>query len=246
MIARVLLKRTAMGKPTIATELFDLKSVCCAAMHVLTYRRVSTSEQADSGLGLAAQDAALTSAAAHKGWTITQDYVDAGATGSNVDRPGLQAALLALRNREADALAVAKLDRLSRSLVDFAGLMETARREGWAVIALDLGVDTSTPAGEMLANVLASFAQYERRLISQRTKDALAALRAQGVRLGRPRAVSDAVAERIGAWRAAGVPLARVAQHLNDQGVPTAHGGRQWYPSTVRAVLRAYEREVAA
>ena len=61
------------------------------------------------------------------------------------------------------AVIVAKLDRLSRSLLDFAGLMERARRQGWALVALDLGVDTSTPAGEMMANVLATFAQFERR-----------------------------------------------------------------------------------
>jgi Resolvase, N terminal domain len=67
----------------------------------------------------------------------------------------------------------AKLDRLSRSLLDFASLMEDARREGWALVILDLGIDTTTPSGEMIANVMATFAQFERRLIGQRTKDAL-------------------------------------------------------------------------
>jgi DNA invertase Pin-like site-specific DNA recombinase len=85
---------------------------------------------------------------------------------------------------QADALVVAKLDRLSRSVGDFAGLMDLARRQGWALIALDLGVDTTTPAGEMMANVMASFAQFERRVIAQRTKDALAQAKARGVRLG--------------------------------------------------------------
>ena len=74
---------------------------------------------------------------------------------------------------------VAKLDRLSRSLLDFAALMEQARSSGWNLVALDLGVDTSTPAGEMMASVLATFAQFERRLIGQRTKDALAVKRAK-------------------------------------------------------------------
>ena len=78
---------------------------------------------------------------------------------------------------------VAKLDRLSRSMLDFAALMNAAQKQGWALVALDLGVDTSTPYGEMMANVLATFAQFERRLISQRTKEALAQKRAAGVQL---------------------------------------------------------------
>lgn len=91
-----------------------------------------------------------------------------------------------LQRGDACTLVVSKLDRLSRSLVQFAELMERSRRKGWSLVALDLGVDTSTPAGEMMASVLASFAQYERRLIGQRTRDALAVKREQGVRLGRP------------------------------------------------------------
>lgn len=65
-------------------------------------------------------------------------------------------------------------------MVDFAGLMATASRSSWGVVALDVNVDTTTPAGEMVANVMATFAQFERRLISQRTKDALAIKRAAG------------------------------------------------------------------
>ncbi len=86
----------------------------------------------------------------------------------------------------ADVLLVAKLDRLTRSLRDFGELAERARKRRWALVCLDLGVDTTTPAGELVAGVVASTAQYERRLIGQRTREALAARRAAGVRLGRP------------------------------------------------------------
>jgi DNA invertase Pin-like site-specific DNA recombinase len=79
-----------------------------------------------------------------------------------------------LREGDAKALVASKLDRLSRSMIDFTGLMATAQKQGWALVALDCAVDTTTPAGEAMANVLATFAQFERRLISQRTKDALA------------------------------------------------------------------------
>lgn len=64
--------------------------------------------------------------------------------------------------------------------------MERAQKKGWNLVACDLGIDLSTPAGEFKANVMGSAAQWERKLIGQRTKDALAAMRAQGVKLGRP------------------------------------------------------------
>ena len=211
---------------------------------VIGYLRVSTEEQARSGLGLEAQRVRLAEEASRRDWDVRW-ITDDGYTASHLNRPGLTRALASLRSGECSALVVSKLDRLSRSLIDFAGLTEMARAEGWAVIALDLGVDMSTPSGEMLANVLASFAQYERRLISQRTKDALAALRAQGVTLGRPKAVSAVVAERIGQWRRCGATYRAIAQALNDQHVPTGHGGRAWYASTVRGVLASHERSVA-
>src|SRR5207247_7779623 len=128
-------------------------------------------------------------------------------------------------------LVVGKLGRLSASLLEFAGLMEGARRKGWSLVALDLGVDTSTPSGEMMASVLATFAQFERRLIGQRTKDALAVKRSQGVRLGRPRLLHEDVVARIVSEREAGTSLAGIADSLNEDGVPTAQGGQRWSPS---------------
>jgi DNA invertase Pin-like site-specific DNA recombinase len=108
-------------------------------------------------------------------------------------RPGVQEALRVLEAKQASALVVAKLDRLSRSMLDFTALMGTAQKQSWALVALDCAVDTSTPTGEAMANMLATFAQFERRLISQRTKEALAVKRAQGVRLGRPPVLPAAV-----------------------------------------------------
>jgi len=134
-------------------------------------------------------------------------------------------------------MVVAKLDRLSRSLLDFASLMESARKEGWALVILDLGVDTTTPSGEMIANVMATFAQFERRLIGQRTKDALAVKKKAGVKLGRPVAVNDAVLKRIAKERRRGRSLWEIANGLNADEVSTAHGGEKWYASTVKAVL---------
>ena len=100
-----------------------------------------------------------------------------------------------------------------------------------------LGVDTTTPVGEFTANVVASAAQYERRLIGQRTREALAAKRAAGVRLGRPSGLPTDVIARIVDERAQGLSLPAIARGLEADAVPTARGGGRWYPSTIAAVL---------
>jgi DNA invertase Pin-like site-specific DNA recombinase len=122
-------------------------------------------------------------------------------------------------------------------MIDFTALMATAQKQGWALVALDCAVDTTTPAGEAIAHVLATFAQFERRLIGQRTREALAVKRSQGVRLGRPVTMPKGVVNRIKRERAAGKSYTAIADELNAKGVPTAQGGRAWYPSTVRHVL---------
>ena len=205
---------------------------------VIGYLRCSTEEQADSRAGLDAQRAAILAEAQRRGWAETDlTFVeDAGFSGKNLDRPGICAALDELRHRRADTLVVSKLDRLSRSMLDFAGLMDRANREHWALVALDLGVDTSTPSGDVMAGVLALFAQFERRLIGQRTRDALAQKRLAGVQLGRPVSISARVASQIVELRAAGLTLRGIVEQLAELGIPTVSGGG-WQISTVQRVL---------
>jgi len=205
---------------------------------VIGYLRCSTEEQADSRAGLDAQRASILAEAQRRGWDETSlTFIeDAGFSGRNLDRPGIIDALEALGHHRAQTLVVSKLDRLSRSMLDFAGLMDRANREHWALVALDLGVDTSTPSGEVMAGVLALFAQFERRLIGERTKDALAAKKAQGVRLGRPTSISAPVASQIVELRAAGLSLRGIVERLALEDVPTVSGGG-WQISTVQRVL---------
>jgi DNA invertase Pin-like site-specific DNA recombinase len=210
---------------------------------VVGYVRVSTDEQAVSGLGLEAQRTAIRNECTRRGWELRQIFEDRSASGRSVlGRRGLRDALRAVESREADGLVVAKLDRLSRSLLDFAQMMEHARSKDWALVALDLGVDTTTPSGEMLANVLAVFAQFERRLIGQRTRDALAVRRSQGVVLGRPVTLTDAAEEEIRRLKEQGKSLRHIATEMNSRQVPTAQGGRSWHASTVRSVLQRLSR----
>ncbi len=206
-------------------------------MRVVGYVRVSTEEQGLSGAGLEAQRAAILVEASRRGWEVVETFEDRGYSARDLKRPGIQAALGALQKGQGSALVVAKLDRLSRSMMDFTGLMARATKESWALVALDCAVDTTTPAGEAMAHVLATFAQFERRLIGQRTKDALAVKRAEGVRLGRRPAISSDLAARIERERAEGGTLRQIAEGLNADGVPTPHQGSEWRPSSLSRVL---------
>lgn len=210
-------------------------------MRVVGYARVSTSEQADSRLGLEAQRTAILTECRRRGWDLVETIEDAGYSAKDLRRPGIRAALEQLERGRADGLVVAKLDRLSRSMLDFTSIMAKAQKQGWALVALDCQIDTSTPAGEAMAHMLGTFAQFERRLIGQRTREALAQKKAQGLRLGRPRQLPDRVRRRIKRRRDAGLTLQGIADELNRDGTPTAQGGKRWYPSTVRAVLVAEE-----
>jgi DNA invertase Pin-like site-specific DNA recombinase len=212
----------------------------------LGYARVSTIEQADSGLGLAAQRRAIRSECERRGWALSRVYEDAGASGKGLKgRPSLEEALTALDSGEASTLVVAKLDRLTRSVRDAADLLDRSAKRGWALVALDLGVDTTTPSGEAMANVMAVFAQLERRLIGQRTREALAVKKTQGVRLGRPPVLSDEVVTRILAAHDAGASWSSIGRDLETDGVGTAQGGKHWYPATIRSVYLAHQKQVA-
>ena len=201
------------------------------------YVRVSTEEQGDQGAGLEAQRQAIQEACTARGWHLVAIHQDVASGRSLEGRQGLATALRAVRDGEAAGLIVAKRDRLSRSVIDAAQTIERARREGWNLVALDLGVDFSTPSGEAMAHMTAVFAQLERRLIGERTRAALAVRRAQGVHLGRPPVLPEQLRRRIRRQRARGLTLQEIADRLTAAGVLTAHGGARWYPSTVRWVL---------
>lgn len=206
---------------------------------IVGYLRVSTEEQAVSGLGLAAQRSAIEAEAARRGLPLLAVHVDAGISGKSLARPGLTAALADLDAGKGTVLLVAKLDRLSRSVHDATGLMQRADRSGWGLVALDANVDTTTPQGAAMTQVLAVFAELERRLIGERTKAALAVKVAQGVKLGRPRTLPTEVVDRIRTAHDGGTSWSAIARALTAENVPTAQGGARWYPATVRYVALA-------
>jgi DNA invertase Pin-like site-specific DNA recombinase len=208
-------------------------------MRVVGYIRVSTEEQGDSRAGLEAQEAAIRAEVERREWELVELYVDVASGKTLRKRDNLGVALRALADGAADALVVAKLDRLSRSVLDFAGIMETAAAEGWSLVVIDLGVDTTTPNGELVANIMISMAQWERRIIGERTKSALAAVKARGTQVGRKSGVADETVRLIRVMRDAGSSWQKIADALTAEGVETGQGGK-WHAATVRRIyLRA-------
>lgn len=207
-------------------------------MRAIGYMRVSTEEQGDSRAGLEAQEAAIRAEAARRGFDLIDLRSDVASGGSLRKRDDLALTLRDLASGQADVLVVAKLDRLSRSVMDFASLMATANAEGWAISVLDLGVDTTTTNGKLIMHVMIALAEWERNIIGDRTRDALKAVRARGVHVGRKSGVSAETLRLIGALRAMGASWQKIADALTEQGVPTSQGGR-WHGSTVRRIMKS-------
>jgi DNA invertase Pin-like site-specific DNA recombinase len=203
----------------------------------LLYVRVSTARQAEFGGSLEHQATTLEAAARGDGFR-TEVVSEEGKSAKTIKRrPALKAAIGRLDKGEAAALYATRLDRVSRSVADFAWLMNRARRMGWRTRILDVNVDTDSPSGEFLLMVLAAAAQYENRLRAARTKEGMAVLKSRGKHMGRKGILPVWVFEDICLMKREGRSLTAIARDLNERQVPTALGGREWYPSTVRAVL---------
>jgi len=201
-------------------------------MTVYAYCRVSTGGQGEKGLGMEAQKARITEECKRREWEPV--WVCEVESAKNLKRPELQKILKAIQ--PGDIIISAKLDRLSRSVYDFSSLMAESTKTGWEIVLLEPSVDTTTPHGKFTANIFAAVAELERELISQRTKEALAVLKKNGVVLGAPRQIVPEVENRIVNERNAGFTLRQIAEGLDLDRIPTAKGGR-WEVSTIQRVL---------
>ena len=121
----------------------------------------------------------------HEGWqVITEHFDDGGYTGGNMDRPALKRLLAAVDARSVDCIIVYKVDRLSRSLLDFARIIEVFDRNGVSFVAVTQQFNTTSSLGRLTLNILLSFAQFEREIISERTRDKMSAARRKGKWIG--------------------------------------------------------------
>ena len=234
-----------------------------AAPSAIAYLRVSTDRQADSGLGLEAQRASATTAAARLGLPLSAVFTDAGTSGAlaAADRPVLMDALSALRRN--DVLIVAKRDRLGRDVIEVAMIERLVAKRGARVVsAAGEGTDNEDPASMLMRRLIDSFAEYERLIIGSRTRAALAAKRRRGERISRvapfgyrfsadghdvePDADELRVLATIEALRAAGRSLRAIARELNQRGLKT-RAGTPWRFEYVRnLVTRRPEKAASA
>jgi DNA invertase Pin-like site-specific DNA recombinase len=223
-------------------------------MKVIGYIRVSTEEQATDGVSLAAQREKVQGYAKLYDLELVGVIEDAGESGKTLNRPGLQEALDMIRRGQADGLLISKLDRLSRSVVDWNTLIDAyfGERAGKQLFSVADSIDTRTAAGRLVLDVLMSVAQWERETIGERTRDALQHKIRKGERVGKVRfgydlgeggkTLAENAEEQEGLrlmrrLRSEGLTLRRIAAELDQRGVRPKEG-KAWQPKTISNLVK--------
>ncbi len=220
------------------------------AKNVIGYARVSTRDQAESGVSLASQRQKIEAYATMHDLDLIEIIEDAGHSAKTLDRPGMARLLKLIGRKAVSVVVVAKLDRITRSVRDLGDLVELFKRSGVEFASVADHIDTSTAAGRLVLNVMGSVSQWEREAIGERTSDALAVMRANGQRISRHPPygyrdngsgwVPDEAEQRgvglIVELRGQGLSLRRIAAELERQGI-RSRGGRRLSPQLVANVL---------
>lgn len=228
-------------------------------MRAIGYTRCSTNEQADSGLGLEAQEERVRAYCTLKGLRLIDLITDAGVSGGKplAQRDGGRALLETLKKHKADAVVMLKLDRMFRNAGDCLTTVEKWERQGVSLHIADLGgnaIDTTSAAGRFMLVVLAGAAEMERNLTRERTRSAMAVKRANGQRIGTvpygfdlgadgstliPNDSEQTTIAEIQAMRARGGKLTKIAEELTRRGVPTKTGkSNKWTHQAVGRIAK--------
>lgn len=223
-------------------------------MNVIGYTRVSTEEQANSGLSLEAQRAKIVGYCDVYDLCLVDVISDPGATGKHLRRPGLEHALLSLESGRAEGMVITKLDRLSRSIVEWNYLIDRYfdSRAKCQLFSVGDSIDTRSAAGRLVLNVLMSVAQWEREIISERTREALAVKIKSGQRVGairygydldsdgrtlKPNRPEQVVVRYARMLRACGHSTRAIARRLSSRSVPTKTGNAVWTHQAIARIL---------
>ena len=220
-------------------------------MKAVGYVRVSTEDQAQNGVSLEAQEVKIRAYCVAKDWDLLHIIRDEGCSAKDLNRPGMQKIIKGAKKQLFDVVVTLKLDRLTRSVKDLGYLVEDVfSHHGVAFSSLQDNFDTSTANGRMVMNILATIAQWERDIISERTRDAMTFMK-QGLKLvgavpfgfdngnGQltPNTDEMETAQDIISLKQGGKSYLHISDHLNAQGIASKNGGK-WYPKTVLGVLR--------
>ena len=208
-------------------------------MKALVYTRVSTEEQGISRNGLESQLATCQEYSRRMGFEVAEVIEEVVSGAKMTNRPLLIGALARLKAGDANVLVVSKLDRLSRSVSDLCYLLEVSEKEGWSLVILDLNIDCTTSSGRMQAQIQATFAEFERRRMGERTKDGLAIAKSKGKKLGGSKPVIPAeTVEVIAFLRLVNLSLRSIAEVLNKE-LGTTPTGKAWSAGSIDWVLKS-------
>lgn len=154
-------------------------------IRAVAYVRVSSDQQADSGLSLEHQQAKCRALATLHDYELVDVIIDAGQSAASLDRPGMSRVLEMVNGRQVEAVLIAKLDRITRSVRDLADLLDAFARRHVALVSASESLNTETASGRMVVRMMAVIAEWEREAIGERTRDALTAKRTRGERTSR-------------------------------------------------------------
>ncbi len=218
---------------------------------IAVYCRVSTAEQAKDGVSLAMQEERIRDYCRALDLTVVEVIRDEGHSGKNLKRPGVERLRELVQAGAINGIVIFKLDRLTRSVVDFGTLLGKLDDAGVALLSVKDSLDTSSASGRLVVNIMLSVSQWEREIISERTVEALAEVKAQGKHLGKPPVgyrVQDGKlvptdryrqVEKAHALRAENMTLKAIAERFESDGEVTGAGGTTWHPNTVSRLLKA-------
>ena len=225
-------------------------------IRAVAYVRVNSDQQAESGLSLEHQQEKCRALATVHDYQLIDVIVDAAESGKTLDRPGMARVLAMADARKVDAVLVAKLDRITRSVRDLADLLDRFARGRVALVSASESLNTETASGRMVVRMLAVIAEWEREAIGERTRDALTAKRQRGERTSRhapigftfdaggrlaPNAAEQKQLRVIEDCRKAGYPWQKIADELARKGLKT-RSGRPWTLWNVRQVYQTAAR----
>jgi len=221
---------------------------------VIGYVRVSSEEQATSGLSLDAQRERIRAYCHARGWVLADIVTDAGWSASTLERPGMDTVRTLMRKRLVDAVVSVKLDRMTRSVRDLHALLQLSQETHVGLVSVTENLDTSSAAGRLMVNVLAAMAEWEREVIAERTVAALAVKRQRGERVSRFASIGQEEGERGAEERAAlemvrqqlerdrstslrSTSLRSIARMLEESGYRN-RAGQQYHASAVQRMVR--------
>ena len=225
-------------------------------MVAIGYVRVSTDRQAEQGVSLEAQEAKIRAMATVQGTDLWDVIVDGGESAKSLKRPGVERLLALVNSGKVQAVIIAKLDRLARSVKDLSSLLELFEKRKVALISVAESLDTGSAAGRLVITIMGAVSQWEREAIGERTRDALRHKRSNGERTGNvpygfrlaadgkhvePDSAEQAAVLAITELRAQGHSLRGIASMLNRHGHRTRRG-TAWRLESVNRVVRTTSR----